>query len=101
MERIEELREIWEKSYKCLVNDLSDRLTLEEIACIFFELGWRAASVWVCESFIEKEDDYYDRGKFLKGYFEDVSEAVEDLRKEIRKAMEEELWERCIVKELG
>lgn len=60
-----------------------------------------AASVWVCESFLEKEDDYYDRGKFLKGYFEDVSEAVEDLRKEMRKAMEEELWERCIVKELG
>ena len=60
-----------------------------------------AASVWVRESFLEKEDDYYDRGKFLKGYFKDVSEAVEDLRKEMRKAMEEELWERCIVKELG
>lgn len=48
-----------------------------------------AASVWVCESFIEKDDDYYDRGKYLKGYFEDVSEAVEDLRNEMRKAMED------------
>ena len=46
-----------------------------------------AASVWVCESFLEKEDDYYDRGKYLKGYFEDVSEAVEDLRNEMKKAM--------------
>lgn len=48
-----------------------------------------AASVWVCESFLEKEDNYYDREKFLKGYFEDVSEAVEDLRNEMRKAMED------------
>ena len=43
MDRIEEIRETWEKAYKCLVNDLSDKLTLEEIACMFFELGWRAA----------------------------------------------------------
>lgn len=43
MDRIEEIRETWEKAYKCLVNYLSDKLTLEEIACIFFELGWRAA----------------------------------------------------------
>lgn len=48
-----------------------------------------AASVWVCESFLEKENDYYDRGKYLKGYFEDVSEAVEDLRNEMRKVMED------------
>ena len=43
MDRIEEIRETWEKAYKCLVNDLSDKLTLEEIACMFFELGWSAA----------------------------------------------------------
>jgi hypothetical protein len=48
-----------------------------------------AASAWVCESFLEKDDDYFDRGKYLKGSFEDVSEAVEDLRNEMRKAMEE------------
>ena len=48
-----------------------------------------AASVWVCESFLKKEDDYYDKWKFLKGYFEDVSEAVEDLRNEMRTAMED------------
>lgn len=48
-----------------------------------------AAAVWVCESFLEKDDDYYDRGKYLKGYFEDISEAVEDLRNEMKKAMEE------------
>ena len=48
-----------------------------------------AASVWVCESFLEKEDDYYGRGKYLKGYFQDVSEAVEDLRNEMRKVMED------------
>ena len=48
-----------------------------------------AASVWVCESFLEKEDDYCGREKYLKGYFEDVSEAVEDLRNEMRKVMED------------
>lgn len=50
MERIDELRETWEKAYKGLVKDCSDTLTLEDIACMFFELGWRAAD----ESMIKK-----------------------------------------------
>lgn len=43
MDRIEGIRETWEKAYKCLVNDLSDELTLVNIASMFFELGRRAA----------------------------------------------------------
>lgn len=42
-ERMNEMRDLLEKAYKCIVNDFSDKLTLKEIACIFFELGWRAA----------------------------------------------------------
>lgn len=45
-----------------------------------------AASVWLCESFLEKEDDY---GTYLKGYHDDIPSAVEDLRNEMRKVMEE------------
>lgn len=63
MERIEELREIWEKSYKCLVNDLSDRLTLEEIACIFFELGWRAADESMIDKCCDLVDEFEDKFK--------------------------------------
>lgn len=44
-----------------------------------------AASVWLCESFLEMENDH---GKYLKGYHNDISSAVEDLRNEIRKVME-------------
>ena len=45
-----------------------------------------AASVWLCESFLEKEDDY---GKYLKGYHNDIPSAVEDLRNEMRTVMED------------
>ena len=45
-----------------------------------------AASVWLCESFLETE---YDNGTFLKGYHNDIPSAVEDLRNEIKKVMEE------------
>lgn len=50
MERIDELRETWEKAYKGIVKDLGNERTLEEVACMFFELGWRAAD----ESMIDK-----------------------------------------------
>ena len=43
MERIDELRETWEKAYRGLVKDLGNKPTLEDVACMFFELGWRAA----------------------------------------------------------
>lgn len=43
MDRNEEMRETWEKAYKVLVNDLGNQLTFEDVACMFFELGWRAA----------------------------------------------------------
>lgn len=45
-----------------------------------------AASVWVCESFLEMENDYET---YLKGYHNDIPSAVKDLRNEMRKAMEE------------
>lgn len=45
-----------------------------------------AASVWLCESFLESEND---NGKFLKGYHNDIPSAVEDLRNEMRKIMED------------
>lgn len=43
MDRIEEIRETWEKAYKGLVKDLGNGMTFEDVACMFFELGWRAA----------------------------------------------------------
>ena len=45
-----------------------------------------AASVWLCESFLETEND---NGKFLKGYHNDIPSAVEDLRNEMKKVMED------------
>lgn len=42
-ERMKEMSDLWELAYKNLVGDCSDRLTIEEIACMFFELGFRAA----------------------------------------------------------
>ena len=45
-----------------------------------------AASVWVCESFLETENDHE---KYLKGYHNDISSAIEDLKNEMRKVMED------------
>ena len=45
-----------------------------------------AASVWLCESFLETKND---NGTFLKGYHNDIPSAVEDLRNEMKKVMEE------------
>ena len=39
----DKIRKAWNEAYKPLVADISDTLTLEEICCIFFELGWNAA----------------------------------------------------------
>lgn len=64
MNRIDELRETWEKSYKCLVKDCSDALTLEDIACMFFELGWRAAD----ESMIDKACEWLKENIDLYSY---------------------------------
>jgi hypothetical protein len=50
------------------------------------ELLLDAASVWVCESFLEMENDYE---KYLKGYYNDIPSAVKDLRNEMRKVMED------------
>lgn len=50
MTREEQIKEMWEKAFKHLSKDCSDKLTLEEICCMFFELGWRAAD----ESMINK-----------------------------------------------
>lgn len=50
MERIDELRETWGNAYKGLVKDLGSQLTIEDVACMFFELGWRAAD----ESMVKK-----------------------------------------------
>ena len=37
------IRKAWNEAYKPLVADMRDTLTLEEICCMFFELGWNAA----------------------------------------------------------
>lgn len=50
MTREEQIKELWEKAYKHLPQYCSNQLTLEEICCMFFELGWRAAD----ESMIDK-----------------------------------------------
>lgn len=80
MNRIDELRETWEKDYKVLVNDLGNQLTFEDVACMFFELGWCAAD----ESMIEKvcewldninTDTYMDSGIFQ------MSELIQDLKR--------------------
>lgn len=42
-ERMNEMRDLWELAYKNLIGDCSDRMTIEEIACMFFELGFLAA----------------------------------------------------------
>ena len=39
----EKIRKVWNEAFKHLTNDVSDALTLEEICCMFFELGWNAA----------------------------------------------------------
>ena len=42
-DRMNEMRDLWELAYKHLIGDCSDRMTVEEIACMFFELGFLAA----------------------------------------------------------
>lgn len=39
----DKIRKAWNEAYKPLVADVSNDLTLEEICCIFYELGWKAA----------------------------------------------------------
>ena len=39
-----DIRNAWEKSFKHLVNDLSDSLTFYDVCSIFFELGWVACA---------------------------------------------------------
>ena len=36
----DKIRKAWNEAHKTLVAGVSDTLTLEEICCIFFELGW-------------------------------------------------------------
>ena len=57
MNRIDELRETWEKAYKSLVKDLGNQFTIEDVACMFFELGWRAAD----ESMIDEFEDKFKK----------------------------------------
>lgn len=70
MERIDELRETWEKAYRGLVKDLGNQFSFEDVACMFFELGWRAAD----ESMIDK-------------CFELVNEFEDKLKKEMAKCL--------------
>ena len=39
-----DIRNAWEKAYKCLVKDLGNQLTIDDVACMFFELGWVACA---------------------------------------------------------
>lgn len=63
MNRIDELRESWEKAYKGLVKDLGNQLTIEDVACIFFELGWRAADESMIDKCVDLVDDFEDKFK--------------------------------------
>jgi hypothetical protein len=45
-----------------------------------------AASIWVCESFLEVRSG---NSNYIQGYFEDIHETVEDLRRDMRTVMEE------------
>lgn len=70
MDRIEEMRSTLEKAYKGLVKDLGNGMTFEDVACMFFELGWRAAD----ESMIDKCCDL-------------VNEFEDKFKKEMRKCL--------------
>lgn len=61
MNRIDELRETWEKVYKGLVKDLGNQLTIEDVACMFFELGWRAADESLIIKIVKEERARFDR----------------------------------------
>lgn len=65
MERIDELRDTWEKAYRGLVKDLGNEFTLEDVACMFFELGWRAADENPRTIYVvvrqEGHDDYVEK----------------------------------------
>lgn len=65
MTREEQIKELWEKAYKHLPQDCSNQLTLEEICCMFFELGWRAADENPKTIYVvvrqEEHDDYVEK----------------------------------------
>lgn len=65
MTREEQAKEMWEKAFKHLSKDCSDKLTLEEICCMFFELGWRAADENPRPLYVvvrqEEHDDYVEK----------------------------------------
>ena len=61
--RIEEIRETWEKAYKGLVKDLGNERTFEEVACMFFELGWRAAAESMIDKCCDLVDEFEDKFK--------------------------------------
>ena len=63
MNRIDELREIWEKAYKGLVKDLGNERTFEEVACMFFKLGWRAADESMIDKCCNLVDEFEDKFK--------------------------------------
>ena len=63
MNRIDELRETWEKAYKVLVNDLGNQFTIEDVACMFFELGWRAADESMIDECCDLIDEFEDKFK--------------------------------------
>ena len=63
MDRIEEIRETWEKAYKSLVKDLGNQFTVEDVACMFFELGWRAADESMIGKCCNLVNDFEDKFK--------------------------------------
>ena len=63
MNRIDELRINWEKAYKGLVKDLGSQLTIEDVARIFFELGWRAADESMVDKCCDLVNEFEDKFK--------------------------------------
>lgn len=94
MERIDELRETWEKAYSGIVKDLGNEFTLEAVACMFFELGWRAADESMidhaCE-WLKENIDLYSYNAFNKksGYTEVT--LTDEFEPAFRQAMKGEL----------
>lgn len=94
MERIDELRETWEKAYKVLVNDLGNQLTFEDVACMFFELGWRAADESMidhaCEWLKENIDLYSYNAFNTKSSYTEIT-LTDEFETAFRQAMKGEL----------
>lgn len=87
------MKELWEKAYKHLPQDCSNKLTLEEICCMFFELGWQAADENPIHVYVvvrqEEHDDYVEKVFADKSKAESYCKKFEDNPNEYGRYIEE------------